>query len=370
MSSSTVLHINKTLVDNQELSTQARYLCLQMVPEFEKPEDVKVSTLTGGITNKLFKCTSNGTSVLVRIYGKNTELLINREKELRLMQGVHAKGLGPRLYGTFNNGYVYQYFPGEVYSPEDMRNNANKVARHLALWHSLDITGEDRTPSLFHTLRSWLKTARNLRFEDESKQKLLESLKLSELVEEIDTLEKSVSDAPVVFCHNDLLAGNIIEDKTNTDHPTPSNNDSNSMHSQLYFIDFEYCSYNFRDFDIANHFCEYSGFDNLTEHYPSVEHQIGFFQRYLRASKQYAQKCDESVSHDEIRQMFLNVGKFTLASHLYWGLWATAQACFSDIDFDFMSYAAARIDLYRQQKDEMLSLQSPSESIIASIVDS
>lgn len=51
--------------------------------------------------------------------------------------------------------------------------------------------------------------------------------------------------SPVVFCHNDLQEGNIlIREK------------AVSREEKLVIIDFEYCSYNYRGFDLANHFCE------------------------------------------------------------------------------------------------------------------
>ena len=51
--------------------------------------------------------------------------------------------------------------------------------------------------------------------------------------------------SPVVFCHNDLQEGNIlIREK------------AASREEKLVIIDFEYCSYNYRGFDVANHFCE------------------------------------------------------------------------------------------------------------------
>lgn len=45
-----------------------------------------------------------------------------------------------------------------------------------------------------------------------------------------------------VLCHNDLLSGNILL----------SLKDSGS---KIYLIDYEYASYNFRSYDLANHLC-------------------------------------------------------------------------------------------------------------------
>lgn len=64
--------------------------------------------------------------------------------------------------------------------------------------------------------------------------------------------------SPVVFCHNDLLGGNIIVNESNgiKDYFLSS---TYSMKGELHFIDYEYAASNFRGFDIANHFCEWGG---------------------------------------------------------------------------------------------------------------
>lgn len=45
-----------------------------------------------------------------------------------------------------------------------------------------------------------------------------------------------------MFCHNDTQYGNIL--KTDA--------------GEVVIIDFEYSNYNYRAFDIANHFCEWT----------------------------------------------------------------------------------------------------------------
>lgn len=54
----------------------------------------------------------------------------------------------------------------------------------------------------------------------------------------------SKTNSPLVFAHNDLLLGNIIYDK-----------DEDKIH----FIDYEYASYSYQAYDIANHFNEFVG---------------------------------------------------------------------------------------------------------------
>lgn len=73
-----------------------------------------------------------------------------------------------------------------------------------------------------------------------------------------------------MFCHNDVQEGNVLLKEGNSTR-------------QLVVIDFEYCSYNYRGFDFANHFCEwtcdYSNEDHpyfwlSPENFPSIEQQV------------------------------------------------------------------------------------------------
>lgn len=74
-------------------------------------------------------------------------------------------------------------------------------------------------------------------------------------------------ESPVVFCHNDLQEGNILlldEPPTSDGHAHTSANsmdtsreDGAQAKPRIIVIDYEYCSYNYRGFDIANHFCEW-----------------------------------------------------------------------------------------------------------------
>jgi choline/ethanolamine kinase len=65
--------------------------------------------------------------------------------------------------------------------------------------------------------------------------------------------------SPIVFSHNDLQGGNILcrqlsqedEEKGIREADTPE------FERRLTVIDFEFCSYNFRAFDIANHWAEW-----------------------------------------------------------------------------------------------------------------
>jgi ethanolamine kinase len=140
-------------------------------------------------------------------------------------------------------------------------------------------------------------------------------------------------DAAIAFCHNDLLAANILV----------ADNDNDDDRS-VQLIDFEYGSINYVAFDIANHFNEYAGgtddgvpqYDRL----PSEAQQLAFLTEYGKACPSAGNLLEE-------------VRAFMLVSHLYWGLWAVHQAATRGCgDFDYVLYAQNRIAQYRRSKSE------------------
>lgn len=87
------------------------YLCLQF--------------FTDGITNKLLGCYVGAVMqdvVLVRIYGNKTELLVDRENEVKSFRVLHAHRCAPCLYCTFNNGLCYEFLQGTALEPEHIRS--------------------------------------------------------------------------------------------------------------------------------------------------------------------------------------------------------------------------------------------------------
>lgn len=61
-------------------------------------------------------------AVLVRVYGRRTELLVDRETELRNFQVLRAHGCAPDLYCAFQNGLCYQFLPGIALGPDHVRD--------------------------------------------------------------------------------------------------------------------------------------------------------------------------------------------------------------------------------------------------------
>ena len=167
------------------------------------------------------------------------------------------------------------------------------------------------------------------------------------LVSEVNWLEPCLKKlcSPVVFCHNDLLVKNIV---------------FNSENSCVTFIDFEYSDYNYQAFDIANHFCEFAGVDTFDPTlYPDKEFQIRWLRNYLetwlalKSRSPVATSIEKPYFDKEVESIYNQVNKFSMAPHLYWGLWAVVQSEHSTINFDFLGYGIQRLREYYKRKEEV-----------------
>ncbi|EPB73973.1 hypothetical protein ANCCEY_06935 [Ancylostoma ceylanicum] len=79
---------------------------------------------------------------------------------------------------------------------------------------------------------------------------------LSHNLEEIQSLVVPLNEE-ITFCHNDLLAHNIIFDECSGKLETGFI--YNIIAGTVLFIDYEYADFNYAIFDLANHFCEFAG---------------------------------------------------------------------------------------------------------------
>jgi thiamine kinase-like enzyme len=259
-----------------------------MVPEWSEylNHDVNVKILTGGITNILYLLTVKSIpnkKMIIRIYGAGTDLFINRDYENNLFTSLSKRSLGPIFFGLFENGRIEGYLNATPLEPEQFfENNISKrIASAVAIMHAQDIDTKngilERTNVVWPYIDNFFDLANkvcfsddrqtilnnidlpkvfkfyNLRYKDLIKQKVIYVNNID--ISSIDEIEKyQVAGERLAFdialCHNDLLCGNIML-SNDVDPSTPPILDDNG----ITLIDFEYGGYNYRSFDIANHFC-------------------------------------------------------------------------------------------------------------------
>ncbi|KAG5845769.1 ethanolamine kinase 1 isoform X1 [Anguilla anguilla] len=342
----------KVTVDENDFRSGALKLMKELRPHW-KPSEVKMKCFTDGITNKLIGCYVGSVMqevVLVRIYGHKTELFVDRENEVKSFRVLQAHRCAPRLHCTFTNGLCYEFLQGTALEPEHIRSPSifRQIAQQLAKYHAIHAHNGWLPKSDL-----WLKMGKYFslvptHFPDPGQNhRFSQEVPSAEcLREEMLWLQQSLSvlGSPVVLCHNDLLCKNIIY---------------NQSAGNVKFIDYEYAGYNYQAYDIGNHFNEFAGVNEVDYSlYPGRDLQLMWLRAYLEAYKEHKDQCAE-VSPTEVEVLYVQVNRFALASHFFWGLWALIQAKYSTIDFDFLGYAILRFNQYFKMKPEVTALPFP-----------
>ncbi|XP_059431862.1 probable ethanolamine kinase [Corylus avellana] len=339
------IHSSSLTIDHSlslpDMTPRIIELCKDMFKKWSKLDDSRfsVETVSGGITNLLLKVSVEEEKgklelVTVRLYGPNTEYVINRERELQAIKYLSNAGFGAKLLGVFGNGMVQSFINARTLISSDMRKPklAAEIAKQLHKFHEVEIPGS-KEPQLWNDISRFFEKASVLEFDDSEKKRMYNMVSFKEVHDEIFKLKEltGLLNAPVVFAHNDLLSGNLM---------------FNDEEEKLYFIDFEYGSYNYRGFDIGNHFNEYAGFDCDYSLYPNKDEQYHFFRHYLQPEKPH------EVSEKDLETLYVESNTYMLASHLYWALWGLIQAKMSPIDFDYLGYFFLRYNEYKRQKEK------------------
>lgn len=271
---------------------------------------MEVVQLKGAMTNEVYQIiwkTETGViprKVLLRIYGEGVDVFFDRNQEIQTFECMSRNGQGPRLLGRFPNGRVEEFIHARTLAASDLRDPeiSALIAAKLREFHGLDMPGLKKA-KLWDRLRKWLNAAKHLCSLEEAKEFRLETME-----EEIATMENKLSreNQRIGFCHNDLQYGNIMIDEETR---------------LVTIIDYEYASYNPVAYDIANHFCEMTAdYHTETPHildfnkYPGFEERRRFICAYLSSS-------GDEPNDREVDQLVEDAEKYTLASHLIWGLW-------------------------------------------------
>ncbi|XP_049928230.1 choline kinase alpha isoform X3 [Epinephelus moara] len=261
--------------------------------------------------------------------------------------------LGPKLYGIFPQGRLEQYVPSRKLDTCELSDPSisAEVAEKMAKFHGMRMPFNKEPKWLFGTMDKYLSQVMRLNFTRESHLRRFNRLLSYNLPQEMDKLKSLLESthSPVVFCHNDCQEGNVLLLKGR----------QSSDKQKLMLIDFEYSSYNYRGFDIGNHFCEWMYDYNCEEFpffkvnaqaYPTKAQQLHFIESYLRESDRGFDNLSEEDQMKLKEELHIEVNRFSLASHFFWGLWSIIQARLSTIKFGYLEYAQARFDAYFQQK--------------------
>ncbi|XP_041058510.1 choline/ethanolamine kinase [Carcharodon carcharias] len=325
-------------------------------------EEFQISVISGGLSNLLYLCSlpdhvlsvgDEPRRVLLRVYGAILQGVDSLILESVMFAVLAERALGPRLYGVFPQGRLEQYIPSRRLLTEELAfpDFSAEIAVKMSRFHGMVMPFNKEPKWLFETMDRYLKQIMGLTFIRETHVKKFNKLKSFNLPAELASL-RSLLEAtwsPVVFCHNDVQEGNILY---------LAGQDSSST-EKLMLIDFEYSSYNYRGFDIGNHFCEWMYdytydqwpfFKASMEKYPNRQQQLHFIRHYL---SEYSGNKGDSMHEDQTKieeEMIIEINRYALASHYLWALWAILQAKISIIEFGYLDYALYRLEAYFEQK--------------------
>ncbi|KAG9667377.1 kinase-like protein, partial [Aureobasidium melanogenum] len=369
--------------DHTDSERSALRLIYTLCPDWEHDQGpVELIPFTEGITNTLMKAVKkrpgytqqdiDSDAILLRAYGKGTDVLIDRERETRSHSLLAGRGLAPPLFARFENGLLYKYIAGDVCSPEDLRRSDvyRAVARRLGQWHSTlpiaaisslqtlqdqndvaedsqithhtDKAGHKRPkPSLWTVMQEWINALPVATQKEKERRDMLQH-ELTHLSNELGQTP-GLDGYDYIFAHCDLLSGNVIV------HPGQREGGKGLTVS---FIDYEYATPAPAAFDIANHFAEWGGFDCDYTALPTRSQRADFITQYLASYRNFAPVSDLETIEREKQQLINQVDTFRGLPGFYWGIWSLIQAEISQIDFDYASYADIRLGEYWAWKAE------------------
>ena len=188
--------------------------------------------LGGGITNLNFTVLDHGERYVVRVGDDILVHQIMRFNERAASEAAHAAGISPQVVHSEPGILVMRYIDGRTCTPEDIRDPA-RLAKILPLIKRVhrELPRHLRGPALafwvFHVIRDYAHTlaGTSSRF----------ASRLGDFVDVAADLELAVGPIDLVFGHNDLLAGNFIDDG-----------------QRIWLIDWDYAGFNSPLFDLAN----------------------------------------------------------------------------------------------------------------------
>lgn len=375
------------------------------------PHEMVIKQISGGLSNLLYYCAlpasnppkaTEPSEVLLRIYGQvhGEDALESVLAESVIFALLSERRLGPRLYGVFPGGRLEQFIPARPLFTRELADPdlSAIIATKMANIHALNVPISKEPCWIWNTMERWLRTSQGFlsqkpQLSGEQDGSMVERLQKIDYRSEMEFLRQVVAkvQSPVVFAHNDMQEGNILL-KTG---PKPA-----TGNDRIALIDFEYCSYNYRGFDLANHFCEWVYEYKLPVHpyftvdcanYPSKQKQVNFIRTYLDAyersrrgkpapaqaqavamssgaedptvmhhngsSEPHPQQSASAPlsppSHPAEETLLQEVAAFTPASHLFWALWSIVQSQASTIPFGYMEYAVTRMEHYFEDKAKL-----------------
>ena len=269
---------------------------------------VELEELPGGITNRNYKVVSAAGNRMARVCEDHRVLGIDRRNEVACQGAAAALGIAPEIVYHEEGILVSEFIEAQTLADSDVREAAalRRLAQVLRHLHGSrdSLSGEMLYFCPFQTVRTYVGNARELG------ARLPETI--DSVLEDMIWLSEEISPFRPALCHNDVLAANILDDG-----------------DRLWLVDWEYGGMGNPLFDLAG-VCGNCGLER--------EEEVLLLSAYFGRE-------DAAVAR-EVRIL-------KAVSLLRETLWAVIQTIASDIDFDYVTYAAELFEAYRRARQDL-----------------
>ncbi len=269
---------------------------------------ITLEPVSGGITNRNYLVKDDGSSYLLRVCEDRSLLGIDRRNERICQQAAHRAGISPAVVHFEDGILVSDFVIARTLAVDDVRNPdmVQRLAGCLRQLHGArdQLVGEMLYFCPFQTVRTYTFNATGLQAELPPD--------IDALLDDARSLASELRPFHPVLCHNDLLAANMLDDGV-----------------RLWLVDWEYAGIGNPLFDLA-----------------SVSANCGLpaeLERLLLES--YFGTADSQT----IRELRI----LKTVSLLREALWAVIQTVASEIEFNYVRYAAENLAAFREARSQL-----------------
>ena len=272
--------------------------------------DILIEPVDGGLTNQNFLVRDGEKKYFARIGKDIEEHLIFRTNEISASKAASLAGIAPKLIFAGEGIIIFEYIKSITFNSELVIQKIDKIIKLIKNIHDEIpnfISGDPPLFWVFHVVKNYVNFLKN----NNSPYLNL----LNELVDKSSQLNKLASPYDIVFCHNDFLPANFIENN-----------------SKIWVVDWEYAGFNTPLFDLGG----LASNNNFT-----YEQEVYLLENY-----------NEKKVDDEYLAKYFAI---KCASLLRETMWSMVSEITSKIDFDYKEYTNENLSKFNDEFNKLKS---------------
>lgn len=263
---------------------------------------IDIAPLSGGITNRNYLVRDGGRRFVARLGGDIPLHGVMRFNEHAASRAAAAAGVSPAVRHAEPGLLVIDFIEGGSLTQAEVRAGRDRCVALVKRAHAgvvLHLNGPGLAFDVFHIVRGYIRAL--------AAHPCRHAAALPGLASAAEALRAAVGPVELVFAHNDLLAGNIVDDG-----------------HRLWLIDWDYAGFNTPLFDLGG-LSSNNGF--------SAEDDDAMLHGYFGA------RPDAGLRR--------RLAAIACASLLRETLWSMVSEFHSAIDFDYAGYSDANLAAFR-----------------------